>query len=88
MTQDEWVNQDWAREQQTQEYQDWGLNRARGWELKLCWLPRKCFLSGKPLWGKRAYVADRYIYGPGDQMIQTYWIDKHEFLIWNLKGRR
>ena len=65
--------------------EDWGLSRAKYWELKLCWLPKKCFISGKTLWGKRAYVGERWITGPGEPMVQTYWIDKFEFLIWQLK---
>ena len=68
--------------------EDWGLSRAKGWELKLCWLPRKCFLSKKPLWGKLAYVADRYIHGPGEPVIETYWIEKSEFIFWNLRGKK
>ena len=61
------------------------LNRAKRWELKLCWLPKKCYLTGKPLWGKLAYHGERWITGPGSPVVQHYWIDKHEFLIWQLK---
>jgi len=63
---------------------DWGLSRARGWKLKLCWLPNKCFLSEKPLWGKRAYHAQRVITGPGDPVIEDYWLEKFEFTKWQL----
>ena len=61
--------------------QDWGLKRACGWKLKLCWTPKKCFLSGKDLWGKRAYHGENWITGPGDPVINHYWIEKNEFLI-------
>lgn len=64
---------------------DYGLNRATGWQLKLCWFSNKCFISGKSLWGKRAYHGTRWIHGPGKSLKETYWIDKHEFLIWQLK---
>ena len=57
-----------------QEYS--GLQNAKGWTLKLCWFPKKCFLSGKPLWGKNSYYA------------QDYWLDKNEFIVWSLKGRK
>jgi hypothetical protein len=68
--------------------EDWGLNRAKGWKLKLCWTrPRACFLSGKPLWGKKAYHGVQVITGPGDPVYKDYWIKRSEFLIWNLKGR-
>jgi hypothetical protein len=67
--------------------EDWGLHRAKNWKLKLCWLPKKCFLSGKPLWGKYAYYAQNWLTGPGDPIPVDYWLDKNEFLVWNLKGR-
>jgi hypothetical protein len=68
--------------------EDWGLNRAKGWKLKLCWTrPRACFLTGKPLWGKQAYHGVQVITGPGDPVYKDYWIERSEFLIWNLKGR-
>ena len=67
--------------------EDWGLRRANGWKLKLCWLPQKCFLSGKPLWGKKAYYGQNWLSGPGDPIPVDYWLDKQEFIMWNLKGR-
>ena len=66
--------------------EDWGLNRARGWKLKLCWTrPQTCFLTGKQLWGRQAYHGIRMIAGPGDPVIDDYWIEKNEFIIWQLK---
>ncbi len=66
---------------------NWGLRRAQGWKLKMCWLPKKCFLSGESLWGKKAYHGERWITGPGEPIVEHYWIEKQKFLIWNLKGR-
>lgn len=74
--------------QQSPPAEDYDLNRATGWKLKLCWTPKKCFLSNKPLWGKRAYHGVRMITGPGEPIFVGYWIEKNEFIIWNLKGRR
>lgn len=65
--------------------EDWGLQRAQWWELKLCWTPKKCFLSGQQLWGKYAYYGERWITGPGEPVVQKYWIAKDEFIIWQLK---
>ena len=73
--------------QQSPPSEDWGLNKAKGWKLKRCWLPKKCFLSNKNLWGERAYHAQRIITGPGEPVIEDYWIERSEFLIWNFKGR-
>jgi hypothetical protein len=36
--------------QQPPRSQDWGLNRATGWTLKICWRTNTCFLTGKQLW--------------------------------------
>lgn len=66
--------------------EDWGLNRAQGWRLKLCWAPKKCFLTGQQLWGKYAYYGERIILGPGDPVIDEFWIKRDEFIIWRLKG--
>ena len=68
-------------------WEDHGLSRARGWQLKLCWRPVTCFLTGKQLWGRRAYHAHRIIHGPGEAVIEDYWVEKHEFLLSRLKGR-
>jgi hypothetical protein len=65
--------------------EDWGLRCAKDWQLKLCWMPRICFLTGKPLWGKRAYRGIRWITGPGESIEEIFWVEKHEFIIWNLK---
>ena len=70
--------------QQEPTSQSWGLSRASGWKLKLCWLPKKCFLSEKPLWGKRAYHGIRLITGPGEPVREDFWIDKNEFMLWQL----
>jgi hypothetical protein len=65
---------------------DWGLNRVKGWDYRLCWLPAKCFLTGRSLWGHYAYRGVRYIHGPGEAVQDVYWIEKNEFLIWRLKS--
>ena len=67
--------------------EDHGLNRATGWKLKLCWTrPHNCFLTGKSVWGRRAYHGVRVIHGPGEPVYEDYWIDRDEFLIWRLKA--
>jgi hypothetical protein len=68
--------------------QDWSLSRASDWTLKVCCFPRKCYISGKKLWGKYAYCGTTIITGPGDPVVEHFWIDKDEFLIWNLKGKK
>ena len=62
----------------------YSLSRARDWKLKLCWGPKKCFLSGQTLWGKKAYHGVRIITGPGEPVIEDYWLEKFEFTKWQL----
>jgi hypothetical protein len=65
--------------------EDWRLGRTKNWELKICWLPKKCYLSGRPLWGRLAYHGERWITGPGEPVVEHYWIEKNEFIMWQLK---
>ena len=69
-------------------FDNWTLKRATGWRLKFCWLPRKCHLSNKTLWGRFAYQGYNVFTGPGEPVIEHYWIEKNEFLVWNLKERK
>jgi len=62
----------------------WGLNRARDWKMVLCILPKMCALSGQKLWGKRCYKGTIVITGPGDPVIEDYYIEKFEFMKWQL----
>ena len=71
--------------QQSPLEEDWGLNKVQNWKLKLCWLRQTCFLTGKQLWGRRAYHGVRMITGPGEPVYDHYWIDRNQFVIWNLK---
>jgi hypothetical protein len=68
--------------------QNWGLQKVFNWRLRICYLPKQCYLSGKKLWGRYAYHGERWITGPGEPVVEHYWIEKNEFLIWNLKGRK
>lgn len=74
--------------QQSPPSQDWGLQRAGHWRLQFCWLPKLCRLTGKKLWGSYAYYGENWITGPGEPVMIAYWIEKTEFLVWNLKGRQ
>lgn len=65
---------------------DWGLNQVQNWSYKFCWRPQTCFLSGVRLWFRRAYLGTRMITGPGDPVYTDYWIDRDEFILWQIKG--
>ena len=48
-------------------------------------LPRKCFLSDKPLWFKKCEVVSTMLTGPGDPIFEDFWCDPKEFLLHELK---
>lgn len=70
------------------EIDDWCLSRAKHWRLQFCFLPKRCAVTGKQLWGKRAYHGYHILTGPGLPIDVHFWIDKDEFLFWNLKNKK
>jgi hypothetical protein len=73
--------------QSAPKWEDWSFQKVRNWKLKLCWRPQTCFLTGKQLWGRKAYYGVRMITGPGDPVFDQYWVEKDEFLLSKLKGK-
>ena len=71
--------------QQSPRHEDWGLNKVVDWKLKRCWVPQECFLTGQRLWGKQAYHGTRIITGPGTPVIDHYYVERDEFILWKLK---
>jgi hypothetical protein len=61
-------------------------SRTAEWEEIVCIIPRRCYISNRWIWG-RHYRGTRYITGPGEPVVLTYWHDKNEHLIWLLKGK-
>lgn len=63
------------------------LRRISSWQLAFCWKPEKCYLTGKLLFGVYAYCG--YFWNPYNEdtkrVIVKYWVDKNEFIIWQLK---
>lgn len=57
-----------------------------GKQLLFSLWPRKCYYSNKSLWLKQAYCITAMWTGPGEPVFENRWIDKHEFLIKQLKG--
>lgn len=66
------------------DYYNWLLGRVQQWDLKFSLLPRRCFLSNKWVWMRKAYKGVYYITGPGEPVTFTYWIEKDELLLWKL----
>jgi hypothetical protein len=56
------------------------------WYCKFVWWPRRCEISKKRIWLKRAYKGIQMITGPGDPVFVVKWVTKEEFLFQRLKG--
>lgn len=56
-------------------------------KFKRCWLPKKCCVSGKSLWMRKAYKSIR-IYRSRDSKIipEIRWYDRDQFMMLKLKG--
>jgi hypothetical protein len=57
------------------------------WYLKFTWFPRRCALTHRLLWFRRAYQGTAMWTGPGDPIFERKWIAKEEFLFAKFKGR-
>ena len=63
----------------------WGFKRIKDWKLVFCLYPRTCVFSKKLIWFKYCYKGSLMIAGPGDPIIEIYYVDKHEFILHKLK---
>ena len=56
---------------------------------RTCWLPRKCYISGKKLFRKPCLKLVRDVPTVTKGRIkETYWMDKHEYLMFVMKCSR
>ena len=55
------------------------------WEEKFLFFPRFCVRRNKLMWLKKAYRGTRIITGPGSPVVQTYWMNKEDYIWWQLK---
>lgn len=67
-------------------YIDGFKNKCIGTELKFAWFPKKCHITDKILWLKRAYMQTAMWTGPGDPLFEYRWYDKDQFLLARIKG--
>ena len=64
----------------------WFYRRCLGWQLKFALWPRRCDLTKKLIWFNFGYRGTAVLTGPGDDIVEQRWHDKHEHIIWRLKG--
>lgn len=73
-------------EYETMYYRESIWSKRASWQYRFCWFPRKCHISGRPLWLKMAYCGTLGFAGPGEPEVEFRWHDMNEHLIWLLKG--
>lgn len=72
------------RELSLQEYE----RKTRTWELKFCFLPRKCFETDKLLWLQYAYRGYKTRRIEDNVFLNNYkWMCKEEFVILRLMDK-
>lgn len=56
------------------------------WKLAFAWLPHRCEITGRRIWLEYGYCSEFLWNGPSDPIYEVTWHDRHEHLIWALKG--
>ena len=56
------------------------------WSMNFAILPHRCNITKKIIWLQYAYCGVATWTGPGDNAVEIRWHDRHEHLIWVLKG--
>jgi hypothetical protein len=62
------------------------VKQAQHWQLKFAIMPHRCAVSGQQIWMEYAYRGTRTIIGPGTPVVEHFWINRSEFVIWRLKN--
>lgn len=56
------------------------------WTMEFAWLPHRCDITQRIIWLQLAYCGRARWTGPGDDAVETRWHERHEHLIYALKG--
>lgn len=70
------------------DHRTYNLRNIAKWKLQFNIWPRRCRLSNKLLWLTYSYKGVRMITGPGESIFYNYYIEKSEFILWNLRGKK
>jgi hypothetical protein len=62
------------------------IKRVQDWQLKFAVVPHRCAVSGQRIWLELAYRGTRIVTGPGTPIVEHFWINRNEFVIWRLKN--
>lgn len=69
-----------------EEYLEPYLERVHTWQLKFAIWPHRCAKTGNRIWLEHAYRGTRTITGPGEPVVEHFWMSRVEFVIWRLKN--
>lgn len=61
-------------------------DRCHSTKLRLCIWPKKCYITGKNLWWKKAYVQSADWFGPGGIRTEHRWYEQKTFIVARLQG--
>jgi len=56
------------------------------WTMEFAWLPHRCDITKRIIWLQWAYCGRAVWTGLGDDAVETRWHDRHQHLIYTLKG--
>ena len=59
--------------------------RRAVWVKRFAWLPKRCNITGRRLWLKKAMMGVAMWTGPGDPVFEFRWHDAKEHIFWRLK---
>jgi hypothetical protein len=65
---------------------DQAFHARAEWALEFSWWPHRCDATGRIIWLQLAYRGRAVWSGPGSDAVETRWHDRHEHLIYTLKG--
>jgi hypothetical protein len=65
---------------------DWFYRKCLGWQLRFALWPQHCDLSGDIIWLEFGYRGTAVLTGPGEDLVEHRWHNRHEHIIWKIKG--
>ena len=72
--------------EKSQQEADWVFHKTAIWTKQFAWLPHRCELTKKIIWLQLAYQGRAGYGDPSEAVYEYRWHDRHEHLIWVLKG--
>jgi hypothetical protein len=65
---------------------DWFYRKCIGWQLRFALFPKRCDITNRLIWLEYAYRGTAVLTGPGDSIVEHRWHDRHEHIIFKIKG--